>query len=96
MNGFGTLIVSILNVWGVLILLPILLLQSTQDLGKLAHQYFILIFKSVSMITSYNGSIVNLIEPNSTLIEALVQSLIYRLAGLLWVTYTGVIGYHYN
>ena len=28
--------------------------------------------------------------------QTLVQSLIYRLAGLLWVTYTGVIGHHYK
>ena len=41
-----------------------LVLQSTQDLGNLAHHYFILIFTSVSMIASHSGSINNLTNNN--------------------------------
>ena len=64
MNGLAPSWLVYWVLWGVVILLPTLVPQSTQDLGNLAHHYFILIFTSVSMITLHSGSIVNIIEPN--------------------------------
>ena len=42
-NGFWDLKSSVSGCWGdVVVLLPALVTQSTQDLGNLAHHYFIL------------------------------------------------------